>query len=462
MEKFRDYKVTIGIAPVRRDKFPDPKEAFKNKVKIMAKLKEIFGDIHDVKIVDLEWLNKEGMFFETEDVAKIEAYFRKEGVDAVFIPHCNFGQEEVVGKLGKAMGKPFLLWGPRDDAPPPNYAWRTTDVQCGLFASGKALLRYHVPFTYIENCWLDSPLLKEEIEKFVRVVTIMKDFNGMRVGQIALRPRQFHSVIVNEDELLEKFNIEIVPINAAEIMSVYNKIYGSKKDAIKHIVSETTEAISCSTIKPEDLDKMAALELAVMELAKTYGIKAFASECWSEFRTNLGMSPCFIFGDLSEKGLPMACETDVHGAITSAILSAAARGESPNFLADVTVRHPTNDNAELLWHCGPFPKSLAKDPKKRVMIECHGQWELKGGDVTIARFDAIGGKYSLFAGQAVGTDGPSTEGNYIWIETDDWPKWERKLVCGPYVHHVAGIHGKFIPVLDEACKYIGNIERDFV
>ena len=77
MEKFRDYKVTIGIAPVRRDKFPDPKEAFKNKVKIMAKLKEIFGSIHDVKIVDLEWLNKEGMFFETEDVAKIEAYFRQ-------------------------------------------------------------------------------------------------------------------------------------------------------------------------------------------------------------------------------------------------------------------------------------------------------------------------------------------------------------------------------------------------
>jgi len=94
----------------------------------------------------------------------------------------------VVGKLGKAMGKPFLLWGPRDDSPPPDFGWRHTDSQCGLFASGKALLRYHVPFTYIENCWLDSPLLKTEIEKFVRVVTIMKDLNNMRIGQISLRP----------------------------------------------------------------------------------------------------------------------------------------------------------------------------------------------------------------------------------------------------------------------------------
>jgi len=65
----------------------------------------------------------------------------------------------------------------------------------------------------------------------------------------------------------------------------------------------------------------------------------------------------------------------------------------------------------------------------------------------------------LFAGEAVGTDGPSTQGNYLWIETPDWPKWERKLVCGPYVHHVACVHGKYLPILDEACKYIGNIER---
>ena len=459
---FRDYKITIGLAPTRRDKFPDPKEALKNKLRVIPKLKEYLGSIHDVKVVDIDWLNTDGMLYATEDVSKVEAHFRQAGVDAVFMPHCNFGQEEVVGKLGKALGKPFLLWGPRDETPPPDFAWRLTDTQCGLFASGKALLRYGVPFTYIENCWVDAPLLKKEIEKFVRVVSVMKDFTGLRVGQISLRPRQFHSVIINEDELLEKFGIEVVPINAAEILSTFQLVYANQKDQIKKLVKETTDAINCSTMKKEELGKMAALELSIMELARKYGLKALASECWSIFTTNLGFPPCFVLGDLSEKALPVACETDVHGAITSAILAAAARGETPNFLADVTIRHPSNDNAELLWHCGPFPKSLAKDYSQRRMVEAQGQWELKGGDITVARFDAIGGKYSLFAGQAVGTEGPSTQGNYLWIETDDWPKWERKLVCGPYVHHVAGIHGKFIPVLDEACKYMRHVERDFV
>lgn len=463
---FRDYKVTIGIAPTRRDipaeYNPDFKAAKQNKALIMAKIKEYLGGIHDVNFVDIDWLNAEGMLVQTEDVAKVEAYFREAGVDAVFMPHCDFGQEEVVGKLGKAMGKPFLLWGPRDEEPPADLGARPTDTQCGLFASGKALLRYDVPFTYIENCWLDSPLLKEELEKFVRVVTVMKDFTNMRVGQIFLRPRPFLSVIINEDELLEKFGIEIVPINTAEILSVFEKVQEQKKDELQKIVADTTRTVNCSAMKKEDLVKIAALELTIMDIARLYGLKALASECWTVFRKIIGIPPCYVFGDLCDQGLPMSCETDVHGAITGAMLAAAARGETPMFLADVTIRHPKNDNAELLWHCGPFPKSLAKDPKKRVMVDCHGQWELKGGDVTIARFDAIRGNYKLFAGQAVGTDGPATHGNYLWIQTDNWPKWEKKLVCGPYIHHVAAIHGKYIPILDEVCKYIGKIESDFI
>ena len=68
----------------------------------------------------------------------------------------------------------------------------------------------------------------------------------------------------------------------------------------------------------------------------------------------------------------------------------------------------------------------------------------------------------LFADQAVGVDGPVTNGNYVWVETTDWPKWERKLMYGPYIHHICGIHGKYADVLKEACRYIGNLTHDSV
>jgi len=458
---FGDYKIVLGYAPTRRDNFPDPKDARANKPLIDSRVKEIVRKIGNVELVDIDWLNEEGMLVETEDVAKVEKHFKNAGVDALFMPHANFGQESVVAQLGKAMAKPFLLWGPRDPVPPEGFALRQTDVQCGLFASGKALLRYGVPFTYIENCWLNSPVLDRGLEDFIRVATVAKKFKGARIGQVSLRPRQFLSVMYNESELVERFGIEIIPINSVEIISKVQEILKSKKGEVNEMVKSITGKADCSTMESEQMDNIAALELAMLELARHYNLDSMASECWTVLRSNLGIGPCFALGDLTERGLPVSCETDVLGSISSLILTAAARNSTPNFLADITIRHPENDNGELLWHCGPFPRVLAKENSNPSIVDCHGQWELKHGDITVTRFDGCRGKYSLFAGEAKGIDGPSTWGNYLWIEVDDWIKWEKKLVEGPYVHHIAGIHGKYVHILDEAVKYMGDIERDF-
>jgi len=87
---------------------------------------------------------------------------------------------------------------------------------------------------------------------------------------------------------------------------------------------------------------------------------------------------------------------------------------------------------------------------------------LRGGDVTVIRFDGLKGKYSLFTGQAVGTTGPKTTGTYLWIKTGDWTKWEEKLIYGPYIHHVAAVHGKVSPVLYEASRYIDGLDLDAI
>ena len=38
---------------------------------------------------------------------------------------------------------------------------------------------------------------------------------------------------------------------------------------------------------------------------------------------------------------------------------------------------------------------------------------------------------------------------------ENWPRLEAKIVEGPYIHHCVGIHQDVVPVLYEACKYIG-------
>jgi L-fucose isomerase-like protein len=449
----------VGVAPTRRDVFPaNLREPIMRRVAHMA---EKAG----VEIVDIADVAKEGLLFDNGDIPGIVKKFRDRGVDCVFTPHANFGQEEAVAKLCKAVGKPALLWGPRDPAPKgveSQMEDRLYDVQCGLFVSGKALSDYQVPFTYIENCWLDSPVLDAGFGDFIRAVCAARAVRGARIAQLSVRPRQFLSVRVNEGELLAKFGIEVVPFETTVVIESVREALSRSKAEIEQKLEQWGAQLEFRGMPAETLRNTAAAVVGIKALAQSQGCTAIAGECWSMLQAELGLNACFIWGALTDDGIPTTCETDVLGAAGSLMLLGAMRGEGRPFFADITVRHPTNDNAELLWHCGPFPPSLAKAAggAKPGVADGKGQWEIRGGDITLLRIGCSGGSYSAFVGECRGAEGPKTNGTYLWVETDDWAKWERKLVKGPYIHHVSGAHGKYARIVNEALQYIGDISPD--
>lgn len=481
-----NYTITLGYVPVRRDMFPDKPAAMMNQ-KIQVRIKEICEKLGDIELIDIGEVVEGGLLWCKDDVNVVIEYLKAKKVDAVFFPHCNFGQEEAVAKVAKAVGKPVLLWGPRDPAPQGEEEFRVFDTQCGLFATSKVLSRYGVPFTYIENCWLEDKALDVGIEKFIRVASVVKSIQGMRIGVIGPRPRQFLSVEVNESELLEKFGVELTTIWTEEVSTVVKKLQKGMGDSIgtrlgvelpvtvrswkedgepdpriAQRVQEFKDELDCSRMEDEKLALMAAVEIAIEELARINHLDAVAVDCWAYLASQYGIQACFLLGDLIDRGLVAACETDIHAAITARMLQAAARGKSAPFIADLTCRHPSNDNAELLWHCGPFAKSLRKESVKGSIRSGKGFYEIKGGDITVARFDQIASNYQLFADQVIGCEGPVTNGNYVWIETGNWPEWEKKLIYGPYIHHLVGVHGCYADVLKESCKYIGHLNHNSV
>ncbi|MDR3119945.1 MAG: hypothetical protein LBU58_01190 [Clostridiales bacterium] len=459
---------TIGVAPTRRDVFRSNR-----KDEIMKKVTELAERYH-VRLVTIEGIAPDGLLVSNDDVEKVARHFIHGGVDAVFVPHANFGQEEAVAKLAKRVNKPVLLWGPRDPAPiglVNQVEDRPFDVQCGLFATGKALLSYGAAFTYIENCGIDSPTLEQGFSDFARTVCAARAFRKARVGQLSVRPRQFLTVKYNESELLERFGIEVVPIMESDVADEINKVLeggGGGADEIAQKLETWGRSVDLSALDAETQKKLAASAVGIRRLAESHGCTVLAGECWKMLRAAFGLSACFLWGALTDEGMPVTCETDVLGAIGTGMMFGATRGETRPFFADITVRHPTNDNAELLWHCGPFPYSLAKPAaggagKLPPVVDCKGQWEIRGGDITLLRMGALNGKYTMFADEVKSTEGPKTNGTYVWVETGNWPKWERKFVTGPYIHHVTGAHGKYRAVIHEALKYVGGgIEPDFV
>ena len=128
-------------------------------------------------------------------------------------------------------------------------------------------------------------------------------------------------------------------------------------------------------------------------------------------------------------GYIVSCESDMHGAISMALLSCAALGKNPPFFGEFTVRHPEDKNVELLWHCGPFAYSLKK-PGTVAREENQRQWfQVKDGKFTICRFDQDDGHYQLLNGTLESADGPYTFGTYLWARFEGDYTWELREFC---------------------------------
>ncbi|HTG67729.1 MAG TPA: L-fucose/L-arabinose isomerase family protein [Candidatus Udaeobacter sp.] len=461
MKKFK-----LGYAPTRRFVF-SAEDAFKYKVLIKEKI-ESFG--MDIDIVDLEGINNEGLLYDDNINADLIAdRFRQENVDAVFFPHCNFGTEDTVARVGKALGKPVLLWGPRDESPLED-GMRLRDTQCGLFATGKVLRRFNVPFTYVTNSRVDDPVFERGFTNFIAASNVVKQFRSLRILQIGPRPSSFWTMMCNEGELLERFGIEIHPITLVDIQRASKRIENGNSSELAEAIDYIKAKLDWSEVTEADVKRIAALKVAMKQYAVQTGSSAIAIQCWSSLQDAMGIMPCLANAILTDEQIPVTCETDIHGAITSVMVQAATMNQHPTFFADLTVRHPENPNGELLFHCGNFPVSLSVENKpklrKHFLFDDHApgthEGEIKGGSMTLARFDGDHGDYQLFLGKARGIEGPYTRGSYVWVEVNDWPLWEEKLVKGPYVHHSVGIHANAIPALYEACNYIPGLTPDAV
>ena len=443
--------IKLGYAPTRRAIFSAP-AAIEYRGLIANRLNEL-----GVHFVDIDDVNEDGLLYDDDGLEKIIAKFRAEKVDGLFLPHANFGTEYECGRLARALGVPVLLWGPRDERPDEN-GMRLRDSQCGLFATGKVLRRFKVPFTYMNNCNLGDPEFERGIKDFLAVCNVVRTFRHTRILQIGPRPFDFWSTMCNEGELLEKFNIQLSPIPLPELYAEMRK-WRAEKTEIEKVVSYCRENMICR-IEDEYLTSVAALKVSMKALADQYGCNAIAIQCWNALQDEIGIMPCAANALLNEEGIPVVCETDIHGAISQLMAEAATMNERRVMFSDWTVRHPDDDNGELLQHCGPWPISVAREKPTICVPVAFPQngavsAEAKHGPMSLVRFDGDDGKYSVLLGHARGIDGPWTRGTYVWVKVANLKRLEAKVVEGPYIHHVAAVHGDVVPVIYEACKYLG-------
>lgn len=450
----------LGLCPIGKFVFSH-EDALRFKHLLMEKLTD-WG----VEFVHLDAVLPDGLVRDQSHVGPVVRYFQDQRIDALFIPHCNFGTEGAAAMIARECRVPVLLWSPRDDAPLPD-GTRLRDSLCGTLATSGVLYKLRVPFTYINNCRIDEDEFRRGVERFVRAARVVKSLRTLRIGHIGQRIDFFWTTIISEADMLNHFGVQILPIDLVDIIDRLRKRVDKQRADYRQELVEFRRWVDFNHFQQEDdILYNFAMRDEMLELAARENLDAFAVQAFSSIPNQLNSFLQFAYCLVADAGYPVGPESDVHAAVGAVLVEAAAAGTDSAFIPDITIRHPENENAVLLWHADA-PPSLRK-PGTKVRVDL--PWILKGlptglvhfplkdGPITLCRFEGDGGGYRLGCGQGHTVPGPYTQEFYAWMEVDHWPTWERQLVYGPYIHHCCCAYDHCADVLREAVRYIPGLE----
>lgn len=125
---------------------------------------------------------------------------------------------------------------------------------------------------------------------------------------------------------------------------------------------------------------------------------AFANKCWPAFPGQFGFEPCYVNSRLTSRGIPVACETDIYGALSEYI--GACVTEDAVTLLDINNTVPPQmyeseirgkfeykpNDLFMGFHCGNTPSCKMRDGRaiKYQLIQ-HRVLEPEGSEPDISR-----------------------------------------------------------------------------
>ncbi|MCD6300744.1 MAG: hypothetical protein J7L82_01580 [Staphylothermus sp.] len=462
-------RITLGLVLLHRYPF-DENWAVRLKNWFIESIEKNFGEYVEL-VYASEANTKMGLVIDDDDAEKIVKLFHEKVVDGIVMITLTFGDELAGAYVAERFkGKPIIVFATKEPQVLPG-GFRRSDSFCGTLSLASALYRRKIPFLFGGIVFPEDREFIESMEKFLRVVSIVKNFIGAKIGAIGPRPERFETVTYNEAKMAEKYNQRVIHVTLLEIIEEARRLTDDDPEVL-NVLNDMAKKADLSEL-PEHIKKNVLLKLAKLEVMlrrkiKEKGLNALGFRCWTEIQKYYGVSPCFVLGRLTDSGIPSACEVDVYGALTMIMQYAAALGDNPPFFIDWTIRHHEKPNVFLAWHCGNMPPSLCTGG---CMLKYHSimyrdvgeenaygtsEGRIKPGVVTISRLVEYDGEFKLFItkGRVLEEEAPF-RGSWAWVEVDNLDKVYRTLIEEGFVHHASMIHGDHVEALTDAAKLLG-------
>lgn len=409
-----------------------------------------------------------------EDGLKCAELFRqnRDRIDGIIVSLPNFGFEiGIINAISVAdLNVPVLVQACDDENDKVDLDSRR-DAFCGKISVCNNLYQYGIPFTdtTLHTYSIYSELLAKDINKFAGICRVVNGLRHARIGAIGARPAGFQTVRASENEkLLQKSGITVVPVDLSEILGAARKIEDTDAELLKKL-----EEIKCYAAVPKEYSDKLVLQakfgVAVERWIEANQIDAVAVQCWDSLEQNYGCAACVTMSMLGEKLLPAACEVDIAGAVSMYALTLAAQGQSA--LLDWNNNFAEDRNKCVCTHCGNFPKSFVRNDLKLGTLGVLGRTlgkvntfgavygKVTKGDFTFFRIstDDTKGAIKAYLGTGEITDDPYGMDGCIAVTKVNNLQTLMKYICkNGFEHHVAMVRNDVKEILNEAIEdYLG-------
>jgi L-fucose isomerase-like protein len=457
--------IKLGFVPAHREPFNEDWAR-----KLRQRCLDVFSKIAGLEVIcpDLT-ITPGGLVHNDLDAENTIKLFKKNNIDGLIIGTMTFGDEVAALAVASSFKEhPIFLFGTKEDAFTPE-GCRKSDSFCGTLSISSGLHRRHISFDFGGVVFPEEKIFQEKVRDFIRVCSIIKGFVGAKIGLVGPRPERFETCIFSEDEMMRQFAQRVVPTSLPDIMERAKRIQNDSPQ-IKSLIQEMKKQADLSALKAENVGDIVKLELVLEQFAAEKELCGMGIQCWTAIQEVYHISPCYVMGRLTDKGIMTACEVDIYGVLTMLIQNLASLGKAPPHFIDWTIRHQEKENTFLAWHCGNAPPSL-KCKSSRISIKYHsilgeslgvirsmgtGEFQLKPGVVTLGRLIEHEGQFKMLitSGKIIESN-QKLRGAWSWVEVPDLDNLYEVLVREGFTHHASLIHGDYVNVIGKACEFLG-------
>ncbi|MDA3899762.1 MAG: fucose isomerase [Spirochaetes bacterium] len=413
------------------------------------------------------------------------------GINALVVFLGNFGPEGPLSIMAQRFNGPVMFCAAAEEASSGLQDGRG-DAYCGMLnASISADLRKIKP--YIPEYPVGtSAEIAQMIKEFYPIARILTGVRKLKVFSFGPRPQDFYACNAPIKPLFD-LGIEIMENSELDLLDIYNEAAGDPR--IAEIKAEMEAELKGGNNYPNILDKLAQYEVALTDFYNNnlgsceYGV--FANKCWPSFEKFFGFVPCYVNSRLAAKGIPVACEVDIYGAVTEYMITCAT--ETPATLLDINNSVPKDmfdSNKKIIkdytlkdlfmgFHCGntssecmgscelKFQKimhSLMEPGKEPDITRGTLEGTIKPGDVTLFRLQSTADtklRAYVADGEILNVD-PQSFGSIAVFAIKEMGRFYRHILIGKHFPHHAGVaFGHTGKTLFAATKLLGVDEIDF-